>query len=764
MISLTTFRSRTAAVVALALAAACAAPSPQSLSDGRTVTPTPTPAPAPTTAPSPTTEDGGGGIKLPVDGAESPVPGETSLMPSSALVGGIAPTVTLTGSNFVARTVLQLDGTPLATSFVSTTALSATLPQAALSVSGMHAITAFTSAPGGGRSSPATFAVLNPIATLSEISPNAALSSAGNTMLTVTGTNFVAGSTVNFGGTSLATSVTSATSLSAEIASGSLTMAGSVPITVTNPSPGGGESTSISFTVANPTVTVTATSPTSAIVGASAVTLTVTGTGFVSGSLVSFNGTMVPTTVVSGTSLTATVAATSLATTGSFPIIVTNPAPGGGVSLPVTFTVGNPDPAITSLVPATAIAGAPPTAVTVNGTGFVSATQITIGGAPSATTFVSSTQATVTLTAAQLMNSGTISIAAVNPTPGGGTSSRSVFTVDNPTPVLTSISPSSVVAGSGDTTVTAFGSSFVSGAQITASGAPLQTTYVSASELRATLRGASLASATSIPIAVVNPAPGSSTSSPQTLTVTAPPPPPSEDAGTVDGGPPPAGDDAGGSSSSGSSSGGSSSGSSSGGSSSGSGSGSGSGGSSSGSGSGSSSGGMTCDSTGVNATLSATGATQTVPLTYSFGPVNRFYYDPSLSSAYTCPVAELDTATTNYAAVVVQNTSGTTAYLEANADCASTDVAFLAVYANTTTVPTSNADRAACTGFVANGTSGGGALTSSNAAGSQWCPGVTKANGGSITLPPCATAVVLVQGYDPTQFTTPGQMDLDLTQ
>jgi hypothetical protein len=123
----------------------------------------------------------------------------------------------------------------------------------------------------------------------------------------------------------------------------------------------------------------------------------------------------------------------------------------------------------------------------------------------------------------------------------------------------------------------------------------------------------------------------------------------------------------------------------------------------------------------------------------------------------------LSVSSTAYAAVVVQNTSGVAAYLEANADCASTDDAFLAVYAATDTIPTASADRKACTGYVANGVSGGGGLTSTNANGSDYCPGLTAANGGAVTLQPCDTAVLIVQPYDVTQFTSPATLAVQLT-
>jgi hypothetical protein len=333
---------------------------------------------------------------------------------------------------------------------------------------------------------------------------------------------------------------------------------------------------------------------------------------------------------------------------------------------------------------------------------------VTFAGTPSATTFVSATELTATLTADQLGDAGTIAVAVVNPTPGGGTSSPATFTVDNPTPVLTSIAPTSVTAGASDTTLSAFGSGFVAASTVQAGGSALVTTFVSTTELRAVVPAASLATPATIAITVANPDPGASTSSAQTLTVTAAA---SDDAGTTD--------DGGGAV-------------------------------------------ATCDPTGVDVALAATGASQTITLAYSNGPAARFFYDPSDLTESTCPVAQLSTSQSSYAAFVVQNTSGAVAFLEANADCASTDMAFLALYGGTTTVPTTDAQRIACTGVVANGTTGGGSFSSTNAAGSQWCPGITKANGGSVTLQPCATAVILVQPYDITQFTEPGQVDVDL--
>jgi hypothetical protein len=97
-----------------------------------------------------------------------------------------------------------------------------------------------------------------------------------------------------------------------------------------------------------PASTLTSMSPTSATEGAKSFTLTVKGTNFVnveSNSLVLWNGQDLVTTWVSTTELKAVVPASDLTTAGTYPITVFTPAPGGGSSNPLTFTVVGPPPA-----------------------------------------------------------------------------------------------------------------------------------------------------------------------------------------------------------------------------------------------------------------------------------------------------------------------------------------------------------------------------------------------------------------------------------
>jgi FG-GAP-like repeat len=84
-------------------------------------------------------------------------------------------------------------------------------------------------------------------------------------------------------------------------------------------------------------------SPTSVAPGGPGFTLTVNGTGFVTGATIKWNGTALTTSFVSASQLTAGVPASDIASAGSAWVTVTNPAPGGGTSLPAFLRMASPD-------------------------------------------------------------------------------------------------------------------------------------------------------------------------------------------------------------------------------------------------------------------------------------------------------------------------------------------------------------------------------------------------------------------------------------
>jgi hypothetical protein len=73
--------------------------------------------------------------------------------------------------------------------------------------------------------------------------------------------------------------------------------------------------------------------------GGPAFTLTVNGTGFVSTSVVKWNGSSLVTTFVNGSQLTASVPASDITTAGTNSVTVVNPSPGGGTSNVALFEV-----------------------------------------------------------------------------------------------------------------------------------------------------------------------------------------------------------------------------------------------------------------------------------------------------------------------------------------------------------------------------------------------------------------------------------------
>ena len=107
---------------------------------------------------------------------------------------------------------------------------------------------------GGGAPPPST-------PTLSSLSPSSAPAGSAGFTLTVTGTNFVSGSTVLWNGAARTTSFAGSTQLSAAIPASDVATAGSATVTVTNP--GGATSNGLTFTIAGGGLQVWITQPTS---------------------------------------------------------------------------------------------------------------------------------------------------------------------------------------------------------------------------------------------------------------------------------------------------------------------------------------------------------------------------------------------------------------------------------------------------------------------------------------------------------------------
>lgn len=92
----------------------------------------------------------------------------------------------------------------------------------------------------------------------------------------------------------------------------------------------------------------------------------------------------------------------------------------------------------------------------------------------------------------------------------------------NPAPSLTSLSPGIVTAGGPALTLTVTGSGFVDGSTIRVNGAPRSTTFVSLTQLTATIEAGDISAPGMAAITVVSPAPGGGTSNALALTIEQP--------------------------------------------------------------------------------------------------------------------------------------------------------------------------------------------------------------------------------------------------
>jgi Tol biopolymer transport system component len=89
----------------------------------------------------------------------------------------------------------------------------------------------------------------NPVPAISSLSPSSATAGGAAFTLTVDGSSFVSGATVDWNGSARTTTFVSATQLTAAITASDIAAAGTANVTVVNPSPGGGTSNAVTFTI-----------------------------------------------------------------------------------------------------------------------------------------------------------------------------------------------------------------------------------------------------------------------------------------------------------------------------------------------------------------------------------------------------------------------------------------------------------------------------------------------------------------------------------
>jgi len=479
-----------------------------------------------------------------VDASLNPVPTIASLSPVTTPAGSPGFTLTVNGSGFVALSVVQWNGSPRTTTFVSATQVRAAIAAADVAVVGGIPVTVLSPTPGGGTSSPVTFTTTTP----SVLTVSATTAQPGASV-TVTLTNGGGGVTdwIAFAPTSAPnTSYITYT----YVGSGVTTRTWTITMPATPGSyefryfPNGGytrTATSPPVTVqasGNPVPVATSLSPASITAGSAGFSLTVSGSGFTSSSIVRWNGLDRATTFVSATELRASIAAADVASAGTATVTVFSPPPGGGTSSALTFTIGgSPAPPALSVSATTVTAGASVTVTLTNGPGgsgdWLSFAPTTAGNASyTYFTYVGTGVITRTWTVTAPSTAGTYEFRLfLNNGYARAATSPAVTVVvgPNPAPSLSSLNPARTSAGSNAFTLTVNGTGFVSSSVIRWNGVTRSTSFASSTQLTTPIAASDVAAIGSAQVTVFSPSPGGGTSTalpfviapPPTLTVSA---------------------------------------------------------------------------------------------------------------------------------------------------------------------------------------------------------------------------------------------------
>jgi uncharacterized protein (DUF1800 family) len=445
----------------------------------------------------------------------NPVPVLTTVAPMSLPQGPLA--ITLTGLHFAQGAVAYMGTTALATTYVSSTQLTATGTTTSAQA-GTQTITVHNPDPGASVSAGVNIVIQGGVAV--KVTPAAATLRTGNQQpftATVTGAlNLSVTWTVNAvasGNATIGTIASNGTYTAPLV----LPTPNTVTVTATSvedPTRSG----SATVTLENAIPVISSVAPTTLTAGV-AFELTVNGTGFTPGSIVNLGTVGLSTTFIAPTQLIA-VGTPTLAQVGTVPVTVVNPDPGGSTSAPVNVQVVGPNSNITvTISPKTATLGAGNVQqfqATVTGSVDMSVLW-SVNGVNGGNSSVGRINFNGDYTAPDnILGLGSVTVTATSNANPAKSDSATV-TLINPVPTLTSLAPATV--GLGAFQMTLYGTGFVSTSTASFGGQPMQVTYVTSTMITAI--GTALNSQIgTVTVTVTNPAPGGGTSNGLSVTVT----------------------------------------------------------------------------------------------------------------------------------------------------------------------------------------------------------------------------------------------------
>ena len=173
----------------------------------------------------------------------------------------------------------------------------------------------------------------------------------------------------------------------------------------------------------------------------------------------------------------------------------------------------NPPPSLIAVTPNVVEAGVDEFTLTVTGSNFLSYSTIQWNGSVIPTEYVSSSELQAQVSASYVASPVTADISVLNPSPGGGASNNLYFTAisasSNPTPVIISLYPDSIPAGSAGLTVDINGLTYFNASSVVLwNGVPRLASLYTTGELQVQVNPADIATPGYAEVSVYNPGPG----------------------------------------------------------------------------------------------------------------------------------------------------------------------------------------------------------------------------------------------------------------
>lgn len=298
------------------------------------------------------------------------VPTLSDATPDTLIVGSATAVLTLMGRDFASSARAQWNGTDLPTTAGSATRLKATVDGNLLTTPGEAQVTVFNPGVGGGTSQPILVTVAYDAPVLQSISPATVYAGSPDVTLTLQGSGFAAETEVYLNNSVRPPVISvSPAEMRVLVHAEYLWDGGQIQVKAWNPQPGGGHSDIRLLTVANPVPGLASITPNTASADTTSIVTAVIGSGFTGATTLTVGGYVVHPEFISPTELRLQLNP-GFFPTGQLPIVAVNPAPGGGASAPIWFTVGYGKPRIKGAIPSTAVVGSPSVLVTLSGTHF----------------------------------------------------------------------------------------------------------------------------------------------------------------------------------------------------------------------------------------------------------------------------------------------------------------------------------------------------------------------------------------------------------